>query len=209
MPSPVLPAFPHNLEWAESLIGLPMAVPEYWWPGCSSSKLCLGKIASINTTARELNCFVLILKGEPGKRYGIRYDAAHRYAGTNEDTPRFQLPSHPPTDLTQERLVTVTVPRVGVCVGSQARRERHRPVLSLVAHAERDYVDNSSSDEDIVEIKLVDDDSDDEWLVKYTNPDDWILVTEVNIGSEELPHIEPIPYESREGEGEEFGVKVT
>ena len=72
MPSPVAPTFPYNLEWAESLIELPMAVPVYWWPGYSSSKLCLGKIASIDTTVRQLNMFVLIVKDEPGKRYGMR-----------------------------------------------------------------------------------------------------------------------------------------
>ena len=72
MPFPVVPAFSYNFEWAESLAGLPMAVPEYWWPGYSSSKLSLGKIASIDTTACKLNIFVLVLKDESGKRYGIR-----------------------------------------------------------------------------------------------------------------------------------------
>ena len=101
MPSPVLPAFPHNLEWAESLIGLPMAVPEYWWPGYSSSKLCLGKIASINTTTCELNCSLLIFKDKPGKRYGMRYNTVRLYTDENKDTTRFQLPSHPPADPAQ------------------------------------------------------------------------------------------------------------
>ena len=118
MPSPVVPAFPYGLEWAESLVGLPMAVPEYWWAGYSSSKLCLGKIASIDTTTRKLNIFVLVLKDELGKRYGIRYDAVRLYDNENKDTASFQLPPHPPADPAQERLVTVTVPRVGVRVGS-------------------------------------------------------------------------------------------
>ena len=212
MSSPVAPAFPYDLEWSESLVGLPMAVPEYWWPGYSSSKLCLGKIASIDTTARELNIFVLVLKDEPGKRYGMRYDAVLLYSDENDETTsRFHLPSDPPADPAQERSVTVTVPRVGVRVGSRARRrERRRPMPPLVAHTERDNVDDSSSDEETVEVELLgDDDSDDEWLVEYTDPDDWILVTEENIDSVDLPHIQPIPYEPREGEGEEFDVKVT
>ena len=79
----------------------------------------------------------------------------------------------------------------------------------LVAHAERDDVDNSSLDEETVEIELVDDNSDNDWLVEYTDPDDWILVTEENIDSVELPLMEPSLYKPREGEGEEFDVKVT
>ena len=96
-------------------------------------------------------------------------------------------------------MVTVTVPRVEVCVGSRACcRERRRPVPPLVAHAEHHSVHNSSSDEETVEIELVNNDSDDEWLVKYTDPDNCILVTEDNIDSVELPHIETISYKPHE-----------
>ena len=78
-----------------------MAVPEYWWPGYSSSKLCVGKIASIDAAARELNCFVLILKDESGRRYGMRYGmryaAVRLYVDKNEETmSRFHLSSDPP-----------------------------------------------------------------------------------------------------------------
>ena len=47
------------------------------------------------------------------------------------------------------------------------------------------------------------------WLVGYTDPDEQILVTEVKLGSTELPVIPLIPYESREGEGEDFDVKIS
>ena len=33
-----------DAEWADSLIGLPMAVPEYWWEGLNGSELYHGKI---------------------------------------------------------------------------------------------------------------------------------------------------------------------
>ena len=79
----------------------------------------------------------------------------------------------------------------------------------LIAHTPDKYDDNSSSDKETVEIELVNDNSNDKWLVDYTDPDDWILVTEDNIDSVELPHIKPIPYEPRGGEGEDFDVKVT
>ena len=70
----------------------------------------------------------------------------------------------------------------------------------LVAHAERDDADGSSLDKETVKIDLVDDNSDDEWLVEYTDPDESILVTGENIDSMEPPHIEQIPYQPQEGE---------
>ena len=52
-------------------------------------------------------------------------------------------------------------------------------------------------DKETPEIELIDDDSKDEWLVEYTDPDDWILVVEENLDSVELQHIEPIHYKPR------------
>ena len=63
-----------------------------------------------------------------------------------------------------------------------------------------DDVNDSSSEKETVEVKLLgNDESDDKWLVEYTDPDDWILVTEENMDSVELPDTQPIPYEPREG----------
>ena len=77
MPSPV---FPYDREWANSLVGLPMAVPEHWWPGFNSSALCLGKIISVDTNGNTLNCFVLQVHSKLGQLYGMRYNVVYLYA---------------------------------------------------------------------------------------------------------------------------------
>jgi len=197
MPSPV---FPYDPEWADSLVGLPMAVSEHWWPGFNSPTLCLGKIISINKNANSLNCFVLQVHNEPGQRYGMRYDAVFLYADDNHpNASRYHLPSDPPGDPAQERSVRV-------------RRRRRRPLPDgppLPVPARRHALLRQAPDEPDSDEGDSDEDSDDEYLVTYTDPDDWILVTEDNIDSIELPLIEKIPYEPRQGEGEDFDVKIS
>jgi hypothetical protein len=51
-------------------------------------------------------------------------------------------------------------------------------VPPLIGHAPDNNDDNSSSEKETLETKLVNDDSNDKWLVEYTDPDNWILVTE-------------------------------
>ena len=125
-----------------------MAVPEYWWPGYSSSKLCLRKIASIDTPERELNCFVLILKDELGRRYGMRYDAVRLYTDKNKETSRFHLPSNPPADPAHERPVTVTIPCGGVRVKSRARCCKRRHPVPRLVHAPYNDDNDSFSDKE-------------------------------------------------------------
>ena len=58
-----------------------------------------------------------------------------------------------------------------------------------------DY-DYDSEADDNPEVKDVDEaDDNSPWFVGYTNPDNWILVTEDELESVELPVIAPIPYE--------------
>ena len=44
-----------SLEWAESLVGLAMKVPESWWPGYKSHKLCDGRIDSYCPISQRWN----------------------------------------------------------------------------------------------------------------------------------------------------------
>ena len=39
---------PISIEWGESLVGLPMAVPENWWTYCTGYNLHNGKIVSFD-----------------------------------------------------------------------------------------------------------------------------------------------------------------
>jgi hypothetical protein len=46
---------PISVEWAESLIGLSMKVPEYWWDGCNGYKLHDGRIDSFDIDNQKWN----------------------------------------------------------------------------------------------------------------------------------------------------------
>ena len=197
MPSVV---FPYNLEWAESLVGLPMAVPERWWTGYSSAKLCYSKIASINKKAvRNLNVFTLVLKEEPRKRYGIRYDAVVLYANEHDKKPcKFHLPLEPPADPARDRSVVVAcssrtpVRRRMVCLPPDLP-----PILSHVAEPDGyDYDDDfeANDDPEVKDVEEAEEEDEYPWLDGYTDPDEWILVTEEELGSKELPVISPILY---------------
>jgi hypothetical protein len=44
-----------NTVWAESLVGLSMKVPGYWWDGCKSYKLHDGTIDSFDISSQKRN----------------------------------------------------------------------------------------------------------------------------------------------------------
>jgi hypothetical protein len=44
-----------STEWAQSLIGLSMKVPENWWVGCKGFKLHNGKIDSFDIQSQKWN----------------------------------------------------------------------------------------------------------------------------------------------------------
>jgi hypothetical protein len=46
---------PISVEWAESLIGLSMRVPDDWWVGCTGQSLHDGKIVSFNIECGKWN----------------------------------------------------------------------------------------------------------------------------------------------------------
>jgi hypothetical protein len=53
---------PISTEWAESLIGLSMKVPDYWWDDCKSHKLHDGKIDSFDIQNQKWNLYYLMLE---------------------------------------------------------------------------------------------------------------------------------------------------
>ena len=73
------PPFRMDPEWAKSLVGLPMLVPEYWWPGYRSRKRCRGTIKKVNPTAANGAHFFLELFDSPGILYGMGYPAVLLY----------------------------------------------------------------------------------------------------------------------------------
>ena len=73
-----------NLEWAESLIGLSMSVPDYWWNGCSGNNLHDGKIYSF--VAKEQKWYLLLDSKEEPFPYLIAYSAVCKYADEESTT---------------------------------------------------------------------------------------------------------------------------
>ena len=95
-------------EWAKSIEGLPMAVPEYWWVGYTRRTRCFGKIKKVNCNAPNRAYFMMELTKTPGVYYGMRYDDVVLYADeTHADYKRYDLPADPPLHPKHEPSVTV------------------------------------------------------------------------------------------------------
>ena len=82
-----------DFEWAESLKGLPMSVPEHWWPGYSGLKTYAGTITSIDRDADNGRFFCLSVADEPGAIYPMRYGAVFKYVDEKHKLfGKFNLP---------------------------------------------------------------------------------------------------------------------
>jgi hypothetical protein len=73
-----------SIEWAESLIGLSMKVPQNWWVGCSGYNLHDGRIDSFNISEQKWN-LVLDARDED-LPYLMAYDAVYVYADETSST---------------------------------------------------------------------------------------------------------------------------
>jgi hypothetical protein len=116
MPRTIIPHVPIDSEWAETLVGLHLNIPNKWWPGFCDGGLNCGKIAAINLDPSSLYYFEVELNDEPGVHYAMRYDSVLLYV--DDDQPgfaRFCLPSCCPANPDDE------ITRVGVPKKSDER----------------------------------------------------------------------------------------
>ena len=74
-----------NLEWAESLIGLCMKVPDHWWSGCKGRNLHDGRIESFDISEQKWN--LKLDSKEEHFPYLMAYDAVCKYS--NEESSTF------------------------------------------------------------------------------------------------------------------------
>ena len=72
-------------EWAESIIGLRLKVPDHWWSGCNGRDLHDGKIASFDEAKQKWN---FICDSEPVESYLMAYEAVYKYVHKNASTWR-------------------------------------------------------------------------------------------------------------------------
>ena len=78
-------------EWAESLVGLSMQVPDNWWIGYSGSDLHDGKIVSFDWEEQKWN--LLLDTRDDDDEYLMAYEAVCAYCNTHSSTfKEFQLP---------------------------------------------------------------------------------------------------------------------
>jgi hypothetical protein len=73
-----------SIEWAESLIGLSMKVPQNWWVGCSGHKLHDGRIDSFDISEQKWN--LLLDARDEDLPYLMAYDAVYEYADETSST---------------------------------------------------------------------------------------------------------------------------
>ena len=129
-------------EFAESFVGLPMSVPEYWWPGFKGKKLLPGKIKSVRPHDADLAIFQLELEDEPGVLYGMRYDAVAMYANVEHDNfAQYLLPAKPPIDPQHEPTVAA---RTGHAPPRQTISSKAKPVSAPPAKRARALADRTN-----------------------------------------------------------------
>ncbi len=87
MPPTFVQRTPIDSEWAETLVGLRLNVPNSWWPGFVDGGLNRGRIAAVNLDALNEYYFEVKLDDELGAHYAMRYDSVLLYA--DEGQPGF------------------------------------------------------------------------------------------------------------------------
>jgi hypothetical protein len=94
MPRTIIPHVPIDSEWAETLVGLRLNIPDKWWPGFCNGGLNRGKIAAINLDPLSSYYFEVELNDEPGAHYAMRYDSVLLYVDEEQlGFAQFHLPS--------------------------------------------------------------------------------------------------------------------
>jgi hypothetical protein len=77
---------PISVEWAKSLIGLSMRVPDDWWVGCNGHNLYDGKVVSFDISTQKWN--LLLDARDEDLLYLMAYSAVCMYE--NEDSSTFR-----------------------------------------------------------------------------------------------------------------------
>jgi hypothetical protein len=84
MPCTIIPHVPIDSEWAETLVGLCLNIPNKWWPGLSDGGINHGKIAAINLDPSSSYYFKVELDDEPGAHYAMHYSSVLLYADNEQ-----------------------------------------------------------------------------------------------------------------------------
>ena len=84
-----------STEWADSLVGLSMRVPDHWWEGYNSYFLNDGKIVSFDIDTQKWN-LLLDTRDDGDDLYLMAYEAVCEYSNRQSSSfKEFQLPHQP------------------------------------------------------------------------------------------------------------------
>ena len=116
MSAPTLPRFINiDQERAASLIGLRVAIPDYWWPEFDTAHLNKGKIMAVNFTDAADHFWEVKLDDESpdDDTWLLRYDAVLLYADQDDDwVENFNLPNSIIASPEHESVVIIQEPLV-------------------------------------------------------------------------------------------------
>ena len=96
MPSVLSRPFSIDEEWAATLLGIRMRVPDNWWGGYTGSQLYESRIAAVDFSDEAERYFLLKLDddNEKGEQYHMYYDDVQNYANKGHRSySRYHLPS--------------------------------------------------------------------------------------------------------------------
>ena len=105
MPSQTIPI---DTEWAESLVGLRLLVPDSWWVNCSGEEMNKGVIAAVDFTKPRCTFFQFKLDSELEAHYPMRYDSVFSFADEEQENFRkFRLPRYSLDNPEGEQVITM------------------------------------------------------------------------------------------------------
>jgi hypothetical protein len=83
-----------DTEWANSLVGLHLKVPDNWWVNYNGTNLHDGKIVSFDSVNKKWN--LLLDDEDDDDEYLMAYEALCEYSNKQHSTfNQYQLPYHP------------------------------------------------------------------------------------------------------------------
>ena len=169
MPSQTIPI---DTEWAESLVGLRLLVPDSWWVNCSGEQMNKGVIAAVDFTKPRRTFFQFELDSELGAHYPMRYDSVFSFADEEQENyRRFSLPRYP-LDNPEGEPVVIT----------RGRAATSTPSMPSSPASETDT--------------SVESDDEDHTIYTRTDPGDWTCLENGAAGRD----IDPVPFTGEQEE---------
>ena len=144
--------YPIDPEWAASLVGLRLIVPNSWWPDYHDDGLNLGCIVAIDYDAMGTGFFQLQLDGKD-YTYGMNYDSVLLYADSKQPGyAGYRLPDHCPANPDIEMVQVPRIRRSSPITlsppGLPCREGIEENVANGAGTDDDDYTDDDSDDYD-------------------------------------------------------------